>query len=137
MRLDRRLNGLAHKMGFVYSRYADDLAFSWHHVTKAHIGVLLKQGKKIIQEEGFQPHPEKTRVLRENQRQKLCADSGFEPYAAFSRIDRRNHGLVTARDLLDFLQSVDMMGSLCESDCQVLVKYYDTQRDGQSLDYSR
>lgn len=75
--------------------------------------------------------------LAENQRQRLCADSGFEPYAAFSRIDRRNHGLVTARDLLDFLQSVDMMGSLCESDCQLLVHYYDTQRDGQSLDYSK
>ena len=29
MRLDRRMSGLARKLGFRYTRYADDLAFSW------------------------------------------------------------------------------------------------------------
>jgi Ca2+-binding EF-hand superfamily protein len=57
----------------------------------------------------------------EEQRQKLCADSAFETYAAFSRIDRQNHGLITSKEILEFLRSADMAGVMTEADCQVLV----------------
>lgn len=71
LRLDRRLTGLARKYGWRYSRYADDLAFSWHQSDPAPIGTLLNFGKKIIADEGFTVHPEKERVLRSKSRQIL------------------------------------------------------------------
>ena len=30
----------------------------------------------------------------------------FEPFSAFSRIDRKNRGVITANDILDFLHSL-------------------------------
>jgi len=76
-RLDRRLSGAAAKLGFVYTRYADDLSFS----SKAHlpadrspapdVGKLLKQVRWVVQNEGFVPHPQKTRVLRRGRRQEV------------------------------------------------------------------
>ena len=76
LNLDRRLTGLAEKIGLRYSRYADDLTFSLpanstsiknaaqpsdhNHLS----GQLLGSVHKILQEEGFILNNDKTRVIR-------------------------------------------------------------------------
>ncbi len=69
-RLDLRLELLAQKRGYTYTRYADDMSFSCAD-TAEYIGSFLKNIEKIVQSEGFQIHPEKTRLLRKNNRQEI------------------------------------------------------------------
>jgi hypothetical protein len=73
LRLDRRLTGLAAKLGWRYSRYADDLTFSLpaNHKGSPCVGKLLGSAIRVIADEGFQVHPDKTRVSREGGRQKV------------------------------------------------------------------
>lgn len=71
LRLDCRLSGLANKLGCRYTRYADDLAFSWHGTDKSEIGTLLRAVKMIVKAEGFTIHPAKTRVMRSGARQRI------------------------------------------------------------------
>ncbi|MEL6182725.1 MAG: reverse transcriptase family protein, partial [Myxococcota bacterium] len=71
-RLDRRLTGLAQELGFVYTRYADDLTFSKPVLGEQPvIGRLLGQAGHIIEDEGFVVHPDKTRVLRNARQQEV------------------------------------------------------------------
>ncbi len=71
-RLDRRLHLASKKLGFTYSRYADDLTFSSKEVeAEKRTGQLLKQVTFIVKEEGFVPHPKKTRVLRRGRQQEV------------------------------------------------------------------
>ncbi|SJN27075.1 reverse transcriptase family protein [Psychrobacter sp. JB385] len=74
--LDRRLTGLADKVGLRYSRYADDLTFSLPANSTSTenaaqpsdhnqlIGQLLGSVHKILREEGFILNDDKTRVIR-------------------------------------------------------------------------
>jgi hypothetical protein len=73
LRLDRRLAGLAAKLGWRYSRYADDLTFSRpaDHQGDDHLAAMMGTVKKVAAEEGFRIHPEKTRVLRQGGRQQV------------------------------------------------------------------
>ncbi|MBX3161456.1 MAG: RNA-directed DNA polymerase [Deltaproteobacteria bacterium] len=71
LRLDCRLAGLARKLGCRYTRYADDLTFSWHGDGKAAIGSLLRATTMIVRAEGFEIHTKKTRVMRKGARQKV------------------------------------------------------------------
>ncbi|MBH0065228.1 reverse transcriptase family protein [Psychrobacter sp. SZ93C1] len=78
LNLDRRLTGLADKIGLRYSRYADDLTFSLpvsnqkSNTAKSNsdtkhnqlIGQLLGSVNKILREEGFALNNDKTRVIR-------------------------------------------------------------------------
>jgi RNA-directed DNA polymerase len=69
-RLDARLAGLARAMEGVFTRYADDLTFSFAKGRKP-VGEFLSQVRVILREEGFQPASEKTRVLRASARQSV------------------------------------------------------------------
>ena len=71
MRLDCRLSGLAKKLGCRYTRYADDLTFSWHGTQGSDIGALLRAVTQIVRTEGFAIHANKTRVMRKGARQKV------------------------------------------------------------------
>lgn len=62
LRLDRRLQGLAAKLGLVYSRYADDLTFSGGSELQQRAGAVLKSVTGILESEGLRVHPGKTRV---------------------------------------------------------------------------
>ncbi|MDR1228714.1 MAG: RNA-directed DNA polymerase [Azoarcus sp.] len=68
-RLDARLDGIARKLGFDYTRYADDLSFSAAEAAQKHVGKLLWRVRRIVAEEGFTPHPDKQHVMRRQQRQ--------------------------------------------------------------------
>lgn len=62
LRMDRRLAGLAKKVGFAYTRYADDMTFSGPTVRAAH--QLRRAAERVIREEGFVVNDDKTRVMR-------------------------------------------------------------------------
>jgi retron-type reverse transcriptase len=68
-RLDRRLDALARRHAYQYSRYADDLTFSGDR--PAVVGRLLRSARSIVAAEGFTEHPTKTRVMRRSRRQEV------------------------------------------------------------------
>jgi RNA-directed DNA polymerase len=65
-RLDSRLVGIADRLGWQYTRYADDLSFSAaaDGGPEKKIGYLLARIRHIAQDEGFHVNETKTRVLR-------------------------------------------------------------------------
>ena len=69
--LDRRLTGLAKKMGFTYSRYADDMTFSSNQADSKAIQKLLWAVKQIVKEEDLNIHPDKTRIMRKGSRKEV------------------------------------------------------------------
>lgn len=62
---------MAAKLGFIYTRYADDLTFSAKSEELKNIGKILKYSENIITEEGFKINSNKTKVLRKNTRQEV------------------------------------------------------------------
>ncbi|HET9959585.1 MAG TPA: reverse transcriptase domain-containing protein [Polyangiaceae bacterium] len=69
-KLDRRLGGASRKLGFEYTRYADDLTFSAES-SAANVGLLLARVRHIVKEEGFALNPKKGRVQRRSRRQEV------------------------------------------------------------------
>ncbi len=69
--LDKRLEGIAKKYNFTYTRYADDLTFSAYKEQERNITKLLYFIRKVIREEGFTVHPEKTQIMRKNRQQRV------------------------------------------------------------------
>ncbi len=65
-RLDRRLSGLANKLGLTYTRYADDLTCSGNQELNAKVGYVMARIRHIAEDEGFAVNAKKTRVLRRN-----------------------------------------------------------------------
>ena len=70
--LDVRLTGAAAAYGAVYTRYADDLAFSGDAAFAVRVRSFLALVGRIVREEGFAVRPDKTRVLGHSQRQELA-----------------------------------------------------------------
>jgi hypothetical protein len=73
LKLDGRLCGLAKKFGWRYTRYADDLTFSLPSGAKGktNLGALCGCVKRIVADEGFKVHPDKTRVIRKGSSQRV------------------------------------------------------------------
>ncbi|MCI8341856.1 MAG: RNA-directed DNA polymerase [Firmicutes bacterium] len=70
LRMDKRINGFCQKLGFTYTRYADDMSFSYDGDAKAlAVGSFLNGIGKIVEDEGFCIKKEKTHVLRKSGRQ--------------------------------------------------------------------
>jgi retron-type reverse transcriptase len=68
-RLDRRLAGLAARLGATYTRYADDLVFSGDAALGRAAGRVTASVAEIAGDEGFRLHEDKTRVRTAAQRQ--------------------------------------------------------------------
>ncbi|BDR76111.1 reverse transcriptase family protein [Clostridium tetani] len=69
-KLDKRLSGLASKYSFTYTRYADDMSFSFiNENIDLTYGRLIGLISKIVKEEGFNINKNKTKFLRQNNRQ--------------------------------------------------------------------
>ncbi|MFO0613236.1 MAG: reverse transcriptase family protein [Polyangiaceae bacterium] len=83
VRLDRRMSGLARMLGATYTRYADDLAFSFGRGDastdedegaprpRPPIGTLLRGAREILESEGFVVHDKKTTVRRSGSSQRV------------------------------------------------------------------
>lgn len=71
-RLDCRLDGLARSAGAVYTRYADDLAFSGDAEFARGVKRFLVHVTATAAEEGFRVHHRKTRIMRDGVRQHLA-----------------------------------------------------------------
>jgi RNA-directed DNA polymerase len=69
-RLDARLSGLARSMEAHYTRYADDLTFSFPR-EPADVGRVFWWINSILQQEGFLENVGKRKVLRRSQRQQV------------------------------------------------------------------
>jgi hypothetical protein len=70
-KLDFRLDGLAKKYGFDYTRYVDDITFSGTQKQYENINKILKYSRHIVIEENFNLHPEKLRIMKRNNRQEV------------------------------------------------------------------
>jgi hypothetical protein len=70
-RMDCRLTGLAEVCGAVYTRYADDLAFSGDENFERGVERFAIHATAILLDEGFTVHHRKTRVMRQGVRQYL------------------------------------------------------------------
>ena len=70
-RLDKRLQGMAKSIGFTYTRYADDLTFSADRENGKKLGKLKFRLQQILNDEGVILHPDKTRVMRNNNKQEV------------------------------------------------------------------
>ncbi len=69
--LDARLSRSAEQLGFVYTRYADDITFSGSGEALNNIGGALRRISYAATQEGFKVHPKKTRILRNSRRQEV------------------------------------------------------------------
>ena len=71
-RVDCRLTGLAKSAGAIYTRYADDLAFSGGEEFERCVERFSTHVASILQEDGFSVHHRKTRIMRQSVRQHLA-----------------------------------------------------------------
>jgi hypothetical protein len=70
-RLDARLTALATSAGATYTRYADDLTFSFREEPSKGVGRFLWWVDQVIQQEGFLQNVSKRRVLRPSNQQRV------------------------------------------------------------------
>ena len=70
-RFDARLTALANKLGWTYTRYADDLTFSGEAEADKLTGYLMTRVRHIAVAEGFRVNETKTRVQRPGARQQV------------------------------------------------------------------
>jgi hypothetical protein len=87
-RLDRRLARLAEKYGATYTRYADDLTFSFATTPDVRVGRFLWWVDAICEQEGFLERADKRRILRNKHQQRvtgLVVNAGVN----VPRVDRR------------------------------------------------
>ena len=71
-RMDCRLTGLAESAGAVYTRYADDLAFSGGEEFERRVERCSIHAAAILRDEGFSVNHRKTRIMRQSVRQHLA-----------------------------------------------------------------
>ena len=86
LKLDRRLLGLARKLGWNYTRYADDLTFSGQQAEQ--VGLLKKAVAAIVESEGFALNDGKTKIMRSGRRQSVTGVV-VNQVAGLSRQERR------------------------------------------------
>ncbi len=63
-KLDRRLGGATRKLGWTYTRYADDLTFSAPAAGSAQVALIFARVRAIVTDEGFAVNEAKGRVQR-------------------------------------------------------------------------
>jgi hypothetical protein len=69
--MDARLRGIAGKLGWQFTRYADDMSFSAEGDAAEKVGYLLARVRHIAEDEGFAVNESKTRVQRQHHAMKV------------------------------------------------------------------
>jgi RNA-directed DNA polymerase len=69
-KLDKRLQGLANKNQCHFTRYADDITFSFDN-PQTNAQQLVWRIKKVLTDEGFTVHPDKIRIMRKGAHQEV------------------------------------------------------------------
>jgi hypothetical protein len=93
MRMDQWLSALATDLGYSYTRYADDLTFSFRKTAERKrpaLGLLVEKTKDILRSEGFEVHAKKTQVLRRGAAQRVTGltVNSAGPQAPAARVSR-------------------------------------------------
>jgi RNA-directed DNA polymerase len=89
-KLDARLAGLCKRLGFAYTRYADDMSCSSRaDDADKMVGYLLARLRHIVSDEGFSLNQKKTRVMRGNVSQRVTGLTVNEKLALPRRHVRR------------------------------------------------
>ena len=70
-KMDARLQGLAKKYHFTYTRYADDMTFSAKQEHSEMIPKLLANVRRIVKDESFILHPDKLRIMKKGSRKEV------------------------------------------------------------------
>jgi RNA-directed DNA polymerase len=70
-KLDRRLAGAAARLGWTYTRYADDLTFSASGAAATQMALMMSRVRAIVRDEGFAINEAKGRVSRSARRQQV------------------------------------------------------------------
>jgi RNA-directed DNA polymerase len=98
--LDRRLAGLAGRLGARYTRYADDLVLSGDRRLVRRAPAVVRLVEEIARDEGFRLHDRKTRVLTAARRQAvtgLVVNAGANvPRPDYDRLRAVLHEAATA-----------------------------------------
>jgi RNA-directed DNA polymerase len=70
-KMDKRMVGTADKLGFTYSRYADDMTFSKQEADDEKLKRLMWQVKMIVADENFTIHPKKIHIMRKGAKKEV------------------------------------------------------------------
>ena len=70
-KLDRRMAAMAQKLGWRYTRYADDLTWSTIGEPLPSVGYVLARIRHMVEDEGFRINHAKTRIQRRSQQQSV------------------------------------------------------------------
>ena len=103
-RLDARLDGLAKKLGASYTRYADDLTFSFDVDDSRAIHGLVRLAKVIVEDEGYRLHMKKKLHIRRRHQQQRVTGLVLNDRVNLPRQTRRwlravEHHVATGRQL--------------------------------------
>ena len=85
-----------------YSRYADDITFSFGTDTHASVNTMIRVAKSIVEDEGYRLHTrKKLRIMRQHDRQTVCGlvvNRGVNlPRETRRRLRAIEHHLATCR----------------------------------------
>ena len=92
-RLDSRLDGITRRLGWRYTRYADDLTLSTNSAPDK-VAYLMAKLRHIVEEEGFAINESKTRVQRPNARQTVTGLVVNDKITIDRRIVRRMRAIL-------------------------------------------
>jgi RNA-directed DNA polymerase len=88
-RLDARLDALARKYGADYTRYADDMTFSFASGRHEQLAPFLRTAKKILREEGYELHTRKKLQIRRRHHRQTVTGLVVNDRVALPRATRR------------------------------------------------
>jgi transposase-like protein len=88
-KLDARLSALARKCGADYTRYADDMAFSFAEGGHEQLQPFIRTAKKILREEGYELHTRKKLQIRRRHHRQTVTGLVVNDRAALPRATRR------------------------------------------------
>jgi RNA-directed DNA polymerase len=89
VRLDARLAGLAYARRATYTRYADDLTFSFLAADHGAVADVLAATKKIVGQEGYRLHLDRKLQIRRRHHRQLVTGLVVNQHVALPRATRR------------------------------------------------